>query len=244
MNSPWVGPLKVDARLPKRAYLLLGELLLGVLSLVALSTVLFSTVHVDPAAAATSVVIRPLTVAEQIAMRGVVWKPGCPVALGDLRRVESDMLSPDGSTYRGALVVHRSVASAVGRIMVRLYAVRFPVRSMKPIEAFRGDDDLSTRADNSSAFNCRTVEGRATLSEHAFGRAIDLNPVENPYVRADGTVLDPAAARFVDRSAVGDDPAAISADGPVVRIFRAEGWGWGGSFKKARDYQHFSTSGR
>lgn len=177
-------------------------------------------------------------------MISVVWKPGCPVALIDLRRVEADVLGFDGSTYRGAMVVHKSVAVAVGRILSNLYSSKFPIASMKPIEAFGGDDDRSTLADNSSAFNCRTVDGKTTFSMHAYGRAIDLNPVENPYVRADGTVLDSAAKRFVDRLAVVRETGVISSQGAVVKIFRTEGWGWGGSFKRTKDYQHFSTTGR
>ena len=177
-------------------------------------------------------------------MRGVVWKPGCPVPLKDLRRVESPVLGMNGSTYTGALVVHKSVASGVGRILARLYEAKYPIESMIPIEAFGGDDDRSTMANNSSGFNCRPVAGTRNLSEHAYGKAIDINPVQNPYVRADGTVLDPAAEPFIDRVATANEPGVISANGTVVKIFRAEGWKWGGLFKRTKDYQHFSISGR
>ena len=239
MNSPWAGHLKAVAPFNKRTYRILCALSTAV------AVANLRTAH--PSAAATTnahTVVRALTQAEQTAMRGVVWKPGCPVALADLRRVDADVLGIDGSTYRGTLVVHRSVAAAVARILARLYEEKFAIRSMVPIEAFGGDDDRSTMADNSSAFNCRTVQGSRSLSEHAYGRAIDLNPVENPYVRANGSVLDPAAERFTNRASVGNEGGVITGDGPVVKIFRREGWGWGGSFKRTKDYQHFSTSGR
>ena len=177
-------------------------------------------------------------------MRGVLWKPGCPVALSDLRRVESPVLGIDGSTHTGALVVHKDVALGASRILSKLYAAKFPVESMIPMEAFGGDDDRSTMANNSSAFNCRPLTGGRTFSEHAYGRAIDINPVQNPYVRADGTVLDPAAKRFIDRVAIADEPGVIVADGVVVKIFGSEGWKWGGLFKRTKDYQHFSSTGR
>lgn len=177
-------------------------------------------------------------------MRGVVWKRGCPVPLSDLRRVESPVLGMDGSTYTGALVVHKGLAPGVARILSKLYAAKFPIESMIPIEAFGGDDDRSTMANNSSAFNCRSVTGGRAFSEHAYGRAIDINPVQNPYVRVDRTVLDPAAKRFVDRPAVADESGVIVAEGAVVRTFRSEGWKWGGLFKRTKDYQHFSTTGR
>ena len=177
-------------------------------------------------------------------MNGVAWRPGCPVALKDLRRVEADVLGMDGVTYRGVLVVHRSVAGAVVRILAALYDAKFPIASMQPIERFGGDDDRSTMANNSSAFNCRPVTGGRRFSEHAYGRAIDVNPVQNPYVRSNGTVLDPDAKRFIDRAAVADEPGVIVADGEIVTIFAAEGWGWGGSFRTTKDYQHFSSSGR
>jgi D-alanyl-D-alanine carboxypeptidase len=233
--------LKVDApsrdhrSIRKRAYgCLLGLVVVG-------SSILSGPRRI---AASTAPVIRVLTAAEQAAMRGVVWKPGCPVALNDLRRVQAQVLGMDGSNYTGALVVHKNLANGVARILTKLYEARYPVESMIPIEAFGGDDDRSTMANNSSAFNCRPVAGSRSLSEHAYGRAIDINPVQNPYVRADGTVLDPAATRFVDRAATANESGVIVADGEIVKIFRSEGWKWGGLFKRTKDYQHFSTSGR
>jgi hypothetical protein len=188
--------------------------------------------------------IRTLNASELKEMRGVVWKPQCPVALSDLRRVEMNAYRFDGSTYRGALVVHKDVSKQVGRIFAKLFEEQFPIESLIPIEAFDGDDDRSTLANNSSGFNCRPVTGGRKFSEHSYGRAIDINPLQNPYVRSDGTVLDPAAEAFVDRKAVAKRPGVISANGLVVATFRSEGFAWGGNFKRTKDYQHFSTTGR
>ena len=95
-------------------------------------------------------------------------------------------------------------------------------------------------ADNTSAFNCRPVAGPDRWSEHSYGRAIDLNPVENPWVRGTA-VAPPAGAAFVTREPA---PGVILPDDVVVRAFAAAGWSWGGSWESPVDYQHFSTTGR
>ena len=165
-------------------------------------------------------------------------------ALGDLRDVSLRYWGFDGTGHDGHLVVHRDAANRMVRIFDRLFAVRFPIEAMVPIEAYAGDDDASTMANNTSAFNCRPAFGSTTgFSQHAYGRAVDINPVQNPYVRADGTTLDPAAQRFADRASVVDEPGVITATGAVVRAFKAEGWGWGGNFRTVKDYQHFSSNG-
>jgi D-alanyl-D-alanine carboxypeptidase len=122
-----------------------------------------------------------------------------------------------------------------------LYAARFPVRRMLGVEVYRGSDDRSMRADNTSAFNCRFVGGTRRWSEHAYGRAIDLNPVENPYVHG-GLVEPPAGRAYLDRTSGRAGMATHSS--VVVRAFDSVGWHWGGRWRSSKDYQHFSTSGR
>jgi poly-gamma-glutamate synthesis protein (capsule biosynthesis protein) len=112
---------------------------------------------------------------------------------------------------------------------------------MRLVDAYGGDDHRSMDADNTSAFNCRTVAGTDRWSEHAYGRAIDVNPIENPYVTGSGNVSPPAGARFADRSQRAR--GLIHRGGPVVDAFAAAGWQWGGAWSGTKDYQHFSTSG-
>ena len=96
-------------------------------------------------------------------------------------------------------------------------------------------------ANNTSAYNCRRTTGGTAWSEHAHGRALDLNPVQNPYVR--GTTVLPLAGRaYVDRAR--PRPGMVRAGDPVVRAFAAVGWEWGGSWTGSKDYQHFSANGR
>ena len=175
-------------------------------------------------------------------MTGVSWRPDCPVALDELRLVRVRYVGMDGRAHTGRIVVHRDVATDVVSVFRRLYAERFPIRRMVPVDAYGGSDFRSIEADNTSAFNCRYVDGTARWSEHAYGRAIDLNPIENPYVTSAGTTSHPASRRYLRRSPY--RPGMAVEGGAVVRAFDAAGWGWGGRWSGARDYQHFSASGR
>jgi hypothetical protein len=169
------------------------------------------------------------------------WRPGCPVGLGDLRLLRVDHWGFDRRVHRGELVVHRDQARRVLRVMERLFGLRYPIRRMLLVDHYRADDDRSMAANNTSAFNCRRVAGTSRWSEHAYGRAIDVNPVQNPYV-AGGQVSPPAGRRYADRARRA--PGVIHAADTVVRAFAAAGWRWGGAWRGARDYQHFSASGR
>ncbi len=175
-------------------------------------------------------------------MTGVSWRPGCPVALRDLRVVTATHHGFDGRDRLGRLVVHRDVAARVLLVLRRLYGEGFPIRRMVPVEAYGGSDFRSIEADNTSAFNCRFVDGTSRWSEHAYGRAIDVNPIENPYVTSAGTTSHRASAAYVRRSVL--RPGMATAGRALVRSFDAIGWGWGGRWQGARDYQHFSASGR
>jgi len=144
--------------------------------------------------------------------------------------------------HRGELIVDKSVAHRVVDIFHTLYSMRFPIRAMLPVDHFGADDDASMAADNTSAFNCRkaVAAGTPSWSEHAYGKAIDVNPVENPYVFG-REVLPPAGAAHLDRAAA--KPGYAVAGGALVKAFAAAGWKWGGARKSNPDYQHFSTSG-
>lgn len=169
------------------------------------------------------------------------WRPGCPVHHADLAAVEFSHLRDDGTVGAGVLIVHRSLVADTATAVRSLYGSGFPLTSARPVDDFGGDDDRSMEADNSSAFNCRVVAGTSTWSEHAHGRAIDLNPRRNPHVRG-STVEPPSGAAWLDRDDV--RPGMIVEPGPVVAAFDDLGWGWGGRWSDASDYQHFSTTGR
>ena len=183
-----------------------------------------------------------LSPAERRAMTPKVWRPGCPVALSDLRRVTLTYVGFDGRAHTGALIVNRAVAAPVARAFGDLYAARFPIRRMVPIEAYGGSDFGSIEADNTSAFNCRSATGSSHWSEHAYGEAIDIDPIENPYVD-NGSTSHPASRPYVDRARVRTRAGVIADGGVVTRAFARIGWGWGGRWSGPRDYQHVSASG-
>lgn len=186
--------------------------------------------------------VAPVSKALAARMTGVSWHRGCPVALRDLRIVTAAYRGFDGRTRTGRIVVHRDVAAGVVAIFRRLFAERFPIRRMAPVDAYGGSDFRSIEADNTSAFNCRFVDGTTRWSEHAYGRAIDLNPIENPYVTSSGTTSHRASTPYLRRAPY--RPGMAVEGGAVVRAFAAAGWSWGGRWSGARDYQHFSASGR
>jgi hypothetical protein len=168
------------------------------------------------------------------------WRPGCPVPLRDLRLVTITHWGFDGRPRPGELVVHATYAERIRRVFAELFAARFPIEQVRLVDEFGGDDDRSMAANNTSGFNCRRAFGSANWSQHAYGRAIDINPLRNPYVTGGG-VHPPSGREFVRRD--GSVQGLITARGPVVQAFSRIGWRWGGAWSNP-DYQHFSASGR
>jgi hypothetical protein len=168
------------------------------------------------------------------------WRPGCPVAPAQLRTVRLSYWGFDGRRRVGPLLGAADAARDVTAVFRRLYRARFPIRRMRPVDAYRGSDDASMAADNTSAFNCRAAvaPGAKRWSAHAYGRAVDVNPRENPYLEG-GRVLPPAGRAYADRSR----RRKGMAEGTLVAAFAAVGWGWGGRWSSP-DYQHFSADGR
>lgn len=172
--------------------------------------------------------------------------PGCPVRLRDLRYLQLSFVSFTGDTRTGEMVVHKSVARLVVRVFRTLFDARFPIRRMRLVDTYQGEDNLSMSANNSSAYNCRRTTSGDGWSQHAYGRAIDINPVQNPYLV--GTVVAPLEGQryaAVDRSAQAPYVrGAIRSVDVVVRAFARIGWLWGGDWTLAKDYQHFSVTGQ
>jgi hypothetical protein len=168
------------------------------------------------------------------------WRPGCPVSPSQLSRLTVSHWDFSGRRRIGSIVVRSTEARDVVSVFRRLYAARFPIRRLRLVEAYKGSDDASMAADNTSGFNCRYVSGTRRWSQHAYGLAIDVNPVENPFVHG-GRVEPPAGRRYLDRSRV--RPGMIVSGDLVVRAFAAIGWSWGGHWTSSKDYQHFSATG-
>ena len=140
----------------------------------------------------------------------------------------------DGRVHRGQLVVDRRLAGDVREVFRIALQAEFPIFSVIPIShpRFGWDDDKSMAANNTSGFNYRTVTGGSTLSRHALGLAVDINPALNPYIR--GGVVLPEGAEYVPGR-----PGTLTPDSPVVQAFLRLGWTWGGTWESLKDYQHF-----
>ena len=186
--------------------------------------------------------ISSLSPALRAQMSGVSWHRGCPVALSDLRLLTLGYHGFDGRSHTGRLIVNRRAAKSVVSVFRRLYLAGFPIRRMQPVDAYGGSDFRSIEADNTSAFNCRRATGSSSWSNHAYGLAIDINPIENPYVTSGGSTAHRASRPYLNRARIRRGMAYPS--GALVNAFRAIGWGWGGDWGGDRDYQHFSSNGR
>ncbi len=181
-------------------------------------------------------------------MRGVSWRddPRCP-PLAELALLQIAHLGFDGAPLLGQLIVAAELVPVTRALFARLWQLGFPIRSMRLIEDHAGSDDASMAADNCSAFNFRTIANTTLLSQHALGRAIDINPRENPWLprgieaagaagaAASGTVEPAAGAAFLDRRQV--RPGMIVRPGPVTAALDELGWEWGGDWPRA-DYHH------
>ena len=166
------------------------------------------------------------------------WRPGCPVGPERLRRVEVNYIGFDGQTHRGELVVHEDVVADVIAIFEQLHRLRYPIAKMRTVDHYPGaEDELSMEDNNSSAFNCRPLPSGRGWSLHAYGRAIDVNPLLNPYIDSRGNLEPTTAAPYLDRNRT--DPGMLHAGDPAVRAFTDRGWRWGGYWRTPKDYQHF-----
>jgi len=174
-------------------------------------------------------------------MTGVTWHEGCPIALDDLALLTLSYWGEDNTSQTGQLIVHSTQSEAITRVFEVLYTNHFPLTSMKLMWEFKGSDDASMKANNTSGFNCRRVKNTDKWSNHSYGKAIDVNPLWNPWIR--GSIVDPPEGKaYVDRTIT--KAGVIKAGDVVVTAFATEGWKWGGYWSKTKDYQHFSANGR
>lgn len=174
---------------------------------------------------------RPATVDDL----GSSWREGCPVGPESLEVVTLSHWTFNGYVQTGELVINVDIDAEAQEAFGRLFDLRFPIRSMRNVDEYESDDNASMAADNTSAFNCRyaVADGDPQWSNHAYGRAIDVNPVENPYV-FNGVAMPPEGEAFVDRV---DGPGLLIDGGEALAAFEEAGFFWGGVWSDA-DYQH------
>jgi hypothetical protein len=180
--------------------------------------------------------VEPIPAAVEDRMRGVSYHDNPDIQLSELRYLRLSYVDFDGKDQVGELVCNQAVADDLVEIFKALYEARYPIRSIRLIDDFKGDDEASMAADNTSCFNYRRKTGMRQLSKHALGLAVDINPFENPYVRPN-RVRPADARRYADRTQ--DFPHKIDKNDLCYRLFREHGFAWGGSWRSVRDYQHF-----
>lgn len=165
------------------------------------------------------------------------WHQGCPVALNELAYVKLTYFGFDNQTHTGALIVNKGLAKEIVDIFKALYLHKFPIQRIALMEEFQNDDQAAMAANNTSSFNCRAVTGLPGLfSQHSYGRAIDINPLINPYV-TENNVLPLTGTPFVDRNK--PHPGKITQQSIIYNEFMKHGWDWGGHWYDVQDYQHF-----
>jgi len=193
-----------------------------------------------------SATISPITPQIKARMlKGNSYKAGCPVKLNDLRYLNLKYIGFDNKEHMGELVVNKSVANDVKAIFQNLYNIKYPIRKMQLVSNYGGSDFDSIEADNTSAFNCRFVDGTTKWSNHAYGKAIDINPLENPYVSKNGHTSHKSSYKYLTRAHLNsnvDYRALIVSNDKIVKIFKKYGWRWGGDWRCCKDYQHFDKN--
>ena len=188
--------------------------------------------------------ILPVTVElKERMIKGKSWRKGCPVPLEDLRYLRMSYKDFRGIDMRGELIVHKDVSTEVTQIFEALYQAEYPIHKMRLVSDYKGNDWQSIEADNTSAFNCRKATGSKKWSKHSYGKAIDINPIENPYISRKGYISHKESLVYKKRVHKNDtyaDKAVLLKHDDAVKIFKKYGWKWGGDWSGVKDYQHFS----
>ena len=207
--------------------------LLSLLTILCLCTGAYS--HASTTTFKSSIQDIPLNMQTQ--MKKYTWHPGCPIPLNQLAYVQLSFWGFDHQSHQGVLIVNKDLANEVVAIFKKLYQHHFPIKSMLPIEVFKGNDDASMAANNTSAFNCRDLTNKPGLfSQHSYGRAIDINPLINPFL--DGQQVLPAQGlNFLNRNKPA--PGKIIKKDYVFKLFTQKGWDWGANWYDVQDFQHF-----
>lgn len=150
----------------------------------------------------------------------------------NLVQIDVQYYSFDDKLHQGQLVVHKSAAKDLIEIFEIIKEIKFPVQKVVPIVKYGWNDDVSMRANNTSAFNYRKVRDANIVSYHSKGLAIDINPLQNPHIKRGKTIPEGAV---YDKS----QPGTLTDSSIIVKEFRKRGWMWGGFWRSSKDYQHF-----
>jgi len=173
-------------------------------------------------------------------IKGKSYKDDCTVPVSDLRYLHVLHVGFDGQTHEGEIICNKAIADDLLEIFEELYKNNYQIEKIKLVDEYNADDESSMADNNSSCFNFRFISHTTKISKHGAGMAIDINPLYNPYIKTvDGNLnIEPAnSVDYVDRSQ--DFPHKIDESDLAYQLFTEHGFEWGGSWKSAKDYQHF-----
>lgn len=173
------------------------------------------------------------------AMMGVSYTINETISLDDLKYLQITYYDFDHQVQIGEMIVHKIVADEVLEIFREMYLESYTFASIQLVYHFDGDDNISMLNNNTHAFNFRYITGGSTLSNHAFGLAIDVNPMQNPYINRD-LILPSGSEEYADRNSY--KLGMIIKEDPLYRAFISQGWSWGGEWDSLKDYQHFEKN--
>jgi len=182
---------------------------------------------------------RPLSEEIRNKINGVSFKEGFGITLDDLSYIEIVHWGFDGELHYGEMIVNKNVAQEVVEIFEELFQFRFPIEKIRLIDEYDANDDKAMEDNNSLALCCRWITGSTIrFSIHSLGQAVDINPVQNPYVKGD-LLLPKNGEEYVDRDACEDFKGVITENSICYKVFAKRGWTWGGGWESLKDFQHF-----
>ena len=173
-------------------------------------------------------------------IKGKSFKDDCTLPREDLRYLHVLHKDLDGNSHEGEMICNKYIADDVLEIFKKLYEADYPIEKIRLVDEYNADDELSMRDNNSSSFNFRFISHTTKISKHGLGLAVDINTLYNPYTKVVNgkRILEPATAGdYVDRTK--DFPYKIDENDLCYKLFIEKGFEWGGSWKSAKDYQHF-----
>ncbi|HEV2613903.1 MAG TPA: M15 family metallopeptidase [Gammaproteobacteria bacterium] len=163
----------------------------------------------------------------------------CPLSPHDLVHVQVPYWGFDHKSHTGILVVNKNIEPQVKQIFEKIYQIKFPIEKIKPLEDYNNNEEKAMEDNDTFGYHCKKMTSNSNrFSKHAYGLAIDINPVLNPYISH--TKFLPVNGKiYADRTL--NKPGMITKDSPIYTIFSDENWKWGGNWKAFKDYHHFET---
>ncbi len=180
---------------------------------------------------------------KQRMIKGLSYKENCPISIKDLRYLTMTYLNFNNESKIGEMIVHKDISKEIVLIFKELYSIKYPINKMQLVSDFKANDFESIEANNTSSFNCRKVANTSRWSKHTYAKALDINPIQNPYISRKGFISHKSSLKYKKRvhkkSLDSKDKAILLKNDAAVKIFEKYDWKWGGDWKTIKDYQHF-----